>query len=101
MTNGTFVNNVTAGSNLTNETNNTNSTTGKPICDLVITKIVNTTHCYVDDLVEWNITVANRGPSTALDVIVKDVLPEGLQLIDVRGGNYDNDTHECFNRLHC
>ena len=94
LTNGTFVNNVTAGSNLTNETNGTNNTTAKPICDLVITKIVNTTHCYVDDLVEWNITVANRGPSTALDVIVKDVLPEGLQLIDVRGGNYDNDTHE-------
>ena len=94
LTNGTFVNNVTAGSNLTNETNGTNNTTAKPICDLVITKIVNTTHCYVDDLVEWNITVANRGPSTALDVIVKDVLPEGIQLIDVRGGNYDNDTHE-------
>ena len=32
LTNGTFVNNVTAGSNLTNETNNTNNTTGKPIC---------------------------------------------------------------------
>ena len=88
LTNGTFINNVTAGSNLTNETN------GKPICDLIITKIVNTTHCYVDDMVEWNITVANRGPSTALGVIVKDVLPKGLQLIDVRGGNYDNDTHE-------
>ena len=94
LTNGTFINNVTAGSNLTNETNGTNNTTGKPICDLIITKIVNTTHCYVDDMVEWNITVANRGPSTALDVIVKDVLPKGLQLIDVRGGNYDNDTHE-------
>lgn len=94
LTNGTFINNVTAGSNLTNETNGTNYTTGKPICDLVITKIVNTTHCYVDDLVEWNITVVNRGPSTALDVIVKDVLPEGLELVDVRGGNYDNNTHE-------
>jgi uncharacterized repeat protein (TIGR01451 family) len=45
-------------------------------------------------LVEWKITVANRGPSTALDVIVKDVLPKGLQLVDVRGGNYNNDTHE-------
>ena len=94
LTNGTFVNNVTAGSNLTNETNNTNNTTGKPICDLAITKIVNTTHCYVDDLVEWNITVVNHGPSTALDVIVKDVLPEGLKLVDVRGGTYNNDTHE-------
>ena len=94
LTNGTFKNNVTAGSNLTNETNNTNSTTGKPICDLVITKIVNTTHCYVDDLVEWNITVVNRGPSTALDVIVKDVLPYGLQFVSARGGTYNNDTHE-------
>ena len=52
LTNGTFINNVTAGSNLTNETNGTNNTTGKPICDLIITKIVNTTHCYVDDMVE-------------------------------------------------
>ena len=94
LTNGTFINNVTAGSNLTNETNGTNNTTGKPICDLIITKIVNTTHCYVDDMVEWNITVVNHGPSTALDVIVKDVLPEGLKLVDVRGGTYNNDTHE-------
>ncbi|WP_458404733.1 right-handed parallel beta-helix repeat-containing protein [Methanobrevibacter sp.] len=94
LTNGTLENTVTAGSNLTNETNGTNNTTGIPICDLAITKIVNTTHCYVDDLVEWNITVVNRGPSTALDVIVKDVLPEGLKLVDVRGGTYNNDTHE-------
>ncbi len=94
LTNGTFVNNVTSGSNLTNETNNTNNTTGKPICDLAITKIVNTTDCLVGDLVEWNITVVNRGPSTALDVIVKDVLPEGLQLVDVRGGEFINETHE-------
>ena len=84
LTNGTFVNNVSAGSNLTNETNGTNNTTGKPICDLGIVKIVNATNCNIGDLVEWNITIMNHGPSAASNVIVKDVLPNGLELVDYK-----------------
>ena len=96
LTNGTFVNNVTAGSNLTNETNGTNNTTGKPICDLGIIKIVNTSNCNIGDLVEWNITIINHGPSAASDVIVKDVLPKGLELVDykVDVGNFTKGINE-------
>ena len=82
LTNGTLVNNATTGSNLTNETNGTNNTTGKPICDLIISKSVNCSECLVDDTVMWNITVLNNGPSTAMDVIVEDILPDGIELLD-------------------
>ncbi|WP_171776175.1 Cna B-type domain-containing protein [Methanobrevibacter ruminantium] len=92
--NGTLVNNVSAGSNLTNETNNTNNTTAKPVCDLIIYKAVNATEILVYDIVEWKITVVNLGPDTALDVIVKDLLDNGLELISVSGGNYNNITGE-------
>ena len=92
--NGTLVNNVSAGSNLTNETNNTNNTTAKPVCDVIIYKEVNTSECLVGDLVEWTITVVNVGPSTALDVIVKDVLSNDLELVSANSTDYNNATGE-------
>ena len=92
--NGTLVNNVSAGSNLTNETNNTNNTTAKPVCDVIIYKEVNTSECLVGDLVEWTITVVNVGPSTALDVIVKDVLSKDLELVSASSTSYNNATGE-------
>ena len=51
---------------------------------MAITKAVNCTKCYVSDLVEWNITVVNLGPHNATNVIVKDILPKGMKLINYR-----------------
>ena len=82
LTNGTLINNATTGSNLTNETNGTNNTTGKAICDLIISKNVNCSECLVYDTVMWKITVSNNGPSTALDVVVEDILPDGLEIVN-------------------
>ena len=53
----------------------------KPICDLEIFKSVNATSVYVNEFVEWTITVINHGPSAAADVVVKDTLPKGLKVV--------------------
>ena len=83
----------------TNETNNTNNkanntTYANPICDLAISKVVNSSNIYVNECVEWNVTVINYGPSTAMDVEVKDTLPKGVELISANpsSGTFDKDS---------
>ena len=70
-----------------------NSTTFEiiPQVDLQITKTVsNSTPKYKDEIT-WNITVINHGPSVAENVIVEDVLPNGLvYLYDNSAGKYDS-----------
>jgi uncharacterized repeat protein (TIGR01451 family) len=94
LTNGTIVNNVTAKSNVTNETPGNNTTYVNPICDLVISKTVNVSSIYVGDNVEWTVAVVNVGPSVAKDVFVKDVLPEGVVIISshVDVGKFNEST---------
>ena len=81
ITNVVVVNTTTNESNKTNNEAN-NTTVAKPICDLIINKTVNASSVCVGDNVEWTINVVNVGPSTALDVIVKDTLPEGVVIIN-------------------
>ena len=85
LTNGTFMNTVVVNSTTpdSNESNNiaNNTTVADPICDLVITKSVNATMVNVTDIVEWTITVVNRGPNTAENVVVNDTLPNGLKVL--------------------
>ena len=85
LTNGTFMNTVVVNSTTpdSNESNNiaNNTTVADPICDLVITKSVNATKVNVTDIVEWTITVVNRGPNTAENVVVNDTLPNGLKVL--------------------
>ncbi|MBE6490484.1 MAG: DUF11 domain-containing protein [Methanobrevibacter sp.] len=89
-TNGTFTNIVVVNSTTpdSNESNNkaNNTTSANPICDLDITKLVNASKVNVSDVVEWTITVVNKGPNTAENVIVKDTLPAGVRLIGVPEG---------------
>ena len=70
-----------------------NSTTFEiiPQVDLQITKTVsNSTPKYKDEIT-WTITVINHGPSVAENVIVEDVLPNGLvYLYDDSAGEYDS-----------
>lgn len=50
--------------------------------DLAIEKLVNDTTPKFNSLVEWTLRVTNNGPDTATDVVVCDILPEGLISID-------------------
>ena len=93
-TNIVVVNTTTTESNYTNNKAN-NTTVVDPICDLIINKTVNASSVYVGDSVEWTITVVNVGPSTAEDVKVKDILPEGViitKIDDSAAGRFDNGT---------
>ena len=94
LTTGTIVNNVTAKSNVTNETPGNNTTDVKPICDVQISKLVNASSVLVGESVEWTVTVVNVGPSVAEDVVVRDTLPEGVKIISshVDVGKFDEDT---------
>jgi len=94
LTNGTIVNNVTAKSNVTNETPGNNTTDVKPICDVQISKLVNASSILVGESVEWTVTVVNVGPSVADDVVVRDTLPEGVKIISshVDVGEFNEDT---------
>ncbi|WP_407374048.1 DUF11 domain-containing protein [Methanobrevibacter sp.] len=74
------VNSTTPDSNKSNNVAN-NTTEVDPVCDLEITKLVNTSCVNVTDKIEWTIIVVNNGPSTARNVKVSDVLPKGLKLI--------------------
>ena len=67
----------------TDKTNNkaNNTTFVSSSCDLVIRKSVNASSVYINELVEWNITVVNNGPNSAMDVVVNDNLPAGLKVI--------------------
>ena len=94
FTNGTFMNTVVVNSTTpdSNESNNiaNNTTVADPICDLVITKSVNATMVNVTDIVEWTITVVNRGPNTAENVVVNDTLPNGLKVLRLPGNCEQN-----------
>ena len=88
LANGTIKNPASVNTTIeeSNYTNNNDSDTVKAdyLCDLVIYKAVNCTSCIVSDVVEWNITVVNVGPHSASNVIVKDILPDGMELINYR-----------------
>ena len=70
-----------------------NSTTFKiiPQVDLEITKVVSNRTPDYKDVITWNLTVINHGPSVAENVIVEDTLPNGLvYLSDDSKGKYDS-----------
>ena len=52
-----------------------------PIVDLSIIKLVNNSNLNYGDLVKWTLIVSNNGPNNATNVIVKDTLPKGLDLV--------------------
>jgi uncharacterized repeat protein (TIGR01451 family) len=92
-TNFVVVNTTTPDSNESNNKAN-NTTVANPVCDLEIHKYVNATRVYANDTVEWNITLINKGPSTAIGVVVNDTLPNGLKIISATptAGSFDEDT---------
>ncbi|WP_407379544.1 hypothetical protein, partial [Methanobrevibacter sp.] len=79
---GSFVNNVSAvcdqyDHDLSNNNDSEVIDVAKA-ADLVVLKSVNNSSPNYNDLVKWTVTVRNDGPDAATNVVVGDVLPEGL-----------------------
>lgn len=72
------------------------SLTVKQDAELVITKQVSEPRPIVGQVITYTVTVTNRGPNTALSVIVNDLLPVGLAYVSSSPsqGTYDQLTGE-------
>ncbi len=83
---GTFINNANvSGEEYDPNINNNYDSAGIHVnssADLAIEKFVNNTNPNFGDLVEWTLRVFNFGPDDASGVVVRDVLPEGLVVVD-------------------
>ena len=90
MVNGTWRNTVHVSSNGTEEKSANNTTEVLPICDVEVTKLVDSHIHYLDENIIWTIIVNNNGPNDALNVNVSDILPNTLRLLDANAskGNY-------------
>ncbi|HPZ03903.1 MAG TPA: gliding motility-associated C-terminal domain-containing protein, partial [Bacteroidales bacterium] len=53
--------------------------------DLAITKVANATNVIVNELVEYKITATNLGIADAINVVITDQLPDGLELVHATG----------------
>ena len=75
-----------------NESNNNDSEriSVNPVADLAIVKFANVSQANYLDLVKWTLIVTNYGFNDATGVFVSDVIPNGLELVDVIGGEYEN-----------
>ena len=90
---GTFRNTATVNST-ENTTGTTNVTdiTSTPVTNLTVIKYANVTeNVKVNDLVNFTINVTNRGPSTATNVNVTDVLDSSFEIVESEG-TYDPTT---------
>ena len=61
ITNVVTVNSTTPDTDMSNNRAN-NTTDVKPVCDVEVTKLVNASEIYFNDLVEWTVVVKNNGP---------------------------------------
>jgi len=75
-----------------NETNNNDSEkiSVNPIADMSIIKFANVTQANYLDLIKWTLIVKNNGPNDASNVFVSDVIPKGLEIVDVNGGKLED-----------
>lgn len=64
----------------------------KSAVDLSIEKLVNDTNPNYLDLVKWTLIISNNGPDNASDIVIDEVIPNGLTLINhtASKGIYDN-----------
>ena len=92
--------NITAYGHDTNKSNNnyTLNLTILPVVDLVMTNItVNTTVTCVDGLLEFNVTVFNRGPCNATNTTILGLLPSGWMIVGgMTTGNIPVNSSEVF-----
>ena len=83
---GEIINNAFANASEVdrNKSNNNDSEliTVYPLTDLSVVKIVNNSNPNYLDLIKWYVIVSNNGPNSATGVVVRDIMPEGLELIE-------------------
>lgn len=53
----------------------------RPVADVSIEKFVDRTSPKYGEIIKWTLIVSNNGPNVATNVVVRDILPKGLQLI--------------------
>ncbi|WP_409199327.1 hypothetical protein [Methanobrevibacter sp. DSM 116169] len=70
------------GGNNTNETNDTDNETNVTNVNLIINKLVNKNSANIGENVTYTITIENIGTSDATNVVIHDLTPYGLDLID-------------------
>ena len=77
-----------------NESNNQDddSITVNPLADLAVIKLINVSSANYLDLVKWTLIASNYGPNEATEVVVRDVIPEGLTVVDVYGDGLYEDS---------
>ena len=98
LVNGTLVNNVSATSNLTNETNSSNNTTAY-LPNMTVQKIAVDEIVYVGNTTSFIVVVTNTGDCNLSDVVVTDVdFSQGLEFNGVwtngsREWTYDGNGH--------
>ena len=90
LNNGTFTNKVYVYCN-ENDTrvSGTAVVNVTPIVNLNISKVANLDNCAAGDVVIFNITVSNNGPSNATGVKVSDVVPNGFEFVSCNDSAYD------------
>ena len=97
-TNATIVNDVVVSSDTydpdMSNNNASNSTVIPPEADLAIVKVALNETAHKGDYVYWTIVVTNNGPDEAANVVVNDVIPEGLidvAVVSKSAGIFDSD----------
>ena len=84
ITNVAVANSTTQDNNTDNNRDNDTAEIS-PEADVKVVKTVSNPKPYAGDVITWTIVVSNFGPDAAENVIVEDIMPEGLQLISAKG----------------
>ena len=80
IANGAFANSSEVDRNKSNN-NDSEMITVYPLADLAVIKIVNNSNPNYLDLIKWFVIVSNNGPNSATGVVVRDIMPQGLELV--------------------
>ena len=88
ITNVAVVNSTTPDNNESNNKDN-DTINVDPVTDLAIEKIVSNHTPKMGNIIMWTVTVTNNGPDTAVNAVMRDVLPDGLIFLG-SDGNYAN-----------